>query len=496
MNSEKNSDKKINMPKIESKTDKTDVKAGEKLSQEVKQSNNNGKKGKLKEMFRKFKSQEIASDSTSKGVDKPNNADNSTDKVADNSAKKEKSQSIENPENSNKKEKSSFKEKVNSFGFEFMRTINILLVTLLVLFMTAVGFSAGWLTYEKYGPEIFGGDNDKKETNDSNDNKSEDSAEVSISEDSVVNVVEQSMESVVSIAVSSYTLDKENGVVDNNSNIGSGFIVDEAGLVLTNQHVVADTTADYVVVGPDSEEYEVTDIQRDDVNDIALLKIKVGHESDLKALSLGDSDVLKAGQEVIAIGTPLGEYAGSVTTGVISGLNRSVTTTSGGLFNITQKTFENVIQTDAAVNPGNSGGPLLNSSGEVIGINFATTASADNISFAIPINFVKDRLDEYRKYGKFRHPSLGVSYEPISDYQARFYRNVVAGALVVGLEDGGPADKAGVKKYDIITAIDGESVDSSLRQLVLSHEVGDTVKVSVWRDGEELEFDITLGEAE
>jgi serine protease Do len=126
------------------------------------------------------------------------------------------------------------------------------------------------------------------------------------------------------------------------------------------------------------------------------------------------------------------------------------------VFNITTKSFEDVIQTDAAVNPGNSGGPLLDAGGNVVGINFATTASADNISFAIPINFVKDRLEEYRKYGKFRHPTLGISYEPITESQARFYQNLVAGSLVVGLVADGPADKAGIEKFDIITEVDGK----------------------------------------
>jgi serine protease Do len=137
----------------------------------------------------------------------------------------------------------------------------------------------------------------------------------------------------------------------------------------------------------------------------------------LATLQLGNSDSLKPGQLVIAIGTPLGEYAGSVTTGVVSGLNRSVTAGSQGFWGIA-KTYEDVIQTDAAVNPGNSGGPLLNSSGEVIGVNFATTSVAENISFALPANFVSRRLDEYRKYGKFMKPYLGVEYQMISEQEA------------------------------------------------------------------------------
>jgi len=129
--------------------------------------------------------------------------------------------------------------------------------------------------------------------------------------------------------------------------------------------------------------------------------------TDLSPIDFGDSENIVVGQTVIAIGTPLGDYAGTVTTGVISGLERSVTT-GASWFGETSKDYENVIQTDAAVNPGNSGGPLLNTMGEVIGINFATTTNADNISFALPINVVKNRVEEYITYGKFIKPYLGL----------------------------------------------------------------------------------------
>ena len=204
-------------------------------------------------------------------------------------------------------------------------------------------------------------------------------------ENVVINVVKQSTPSVVSIAISQVTLKRGQGLVDEVSNIGTGFVVDPNGIIVTNQHVVSDTTAKYKVITSDGAEYETVEILRDDGNDVALLKVDA---KNLKALKLGNSDNLAVGQTVIAIGTPLGEYAGSVTTGVISGLGRSVTASSGW-FDSTTKVYENVVQTDAAVNPGNSGGPLINTQGEVIGINFATTANADNISFALPINVVK-----------------------------------------------------------------------------------------------------------
>lgn len=366
----------------------------------------------------------------------------------------------------------------------FAKVVSVFSTFLLVAFMTAVGFFAGWLAYDKFIDE------DDSPTQGASEEKT-----IVVEKSDIVAVVEKSMDSVVSIAVSTASFDPDEGFVDVNSKIGSGFVVDKSGLIITNQHVVSDINADYVVVTNDGEEYTVVDIQRDDVNDIALVKVKLDKDKELKALSLGDSQNLKVGQSVIAIGTPLGEYAGSVTTGVISGLNRSVTTSSGGAFNITTKSFENVIQTDAAVNPGNSGGPLLDGIGSVVGINFATTASADNISFAIPINFVKDRLEEYRKYGKFRHPTLGIAYEPISESQARFYQNLVAGALVVGITADGPADKAGLEKYDIIMEVDGKSVDNNLRVVIMEYEVGEKVTLKVWRDGETKEIAVTLGEA-
>jgi S1-C subfamily serine protease len=374
--------------------------------------------------------------------------------------------------------KTSKKSKVRSpqVAEAFRRKITLLLI----VFMTVVGFFAGWLSYEKFiDKDVVEEPNDSTKTT------------IVVDGDETVNVVAQSMNSVVSIAVNSNTYSETDGVV---SNIGSGFIVDADGLVLTNQHVVSSQNVDYIVVTADGEEYMVEEIQRDDVNDIALLKIKLEDGAKLEAISLGDSDKLNAGQYVIAIGTPLGEYAGSVTTGVVSGLNRSVSTSSGNGFYATQKTFENVIQTDAAVNPGNSGGPLLDGEGLVIGINFATTSGADNISFAIPINFVKDRLEEYRKYGKFRHPSLGVAYETVTPYQARFYKDLVAGALVVGLDENGPAATAGIEKFDVITSINGEDFEGALREVILSHDIGDTLKLSIWRAGEELTIEVELGE--
>jgi len=311
-------------------------------------------------------------------------------------------------------------------------------------------------------------------------------------ENVIINVVEEVSPSVVSIAVSQLTLRSGEGLVDEVSNIGTGFIVDPNGIVITNQHVVSDTSATYKVTTSDGEEYDIVEILRDDSSDIALLKIDA---TSLPCVKLGDSDNLMVGQTVIAIGTPLGEYAGSVTTGVISGLNRSVSTSSGW-FGVTTKTYEQVIQTDAAVNPGNSGGPLISTEGKVVGINFATTANADNISFALPVNTVKRRLEEYRTYGKFIKPYLGVSYRIISEYEAIYYQDVVAGALVITVDPNGPAAEADIQRGDIITKIENEDVGQSLSFTIQSYEVGEEISLEIWREGATQTVKVVLTESD
>lgn len=322
----------------------------------------------------------------------------------------------------------------------------------------------------------------------------QESIELVVTEDekAVIDVVEGSKESVVSVAVTQLSFSAEQGIVDQSANIGTGFIVDSNGLIVTNQHVVSDLEADYVVITSEGDEYDVLDIARDNTNDIAVLKIDA---TELSPLELGDSSSAVVGQTVIAIGTPLGEYVGTVTTGIVSGLDRDVTA-STGWFGSTAKTYEDVIQTDAAVNPGNSGGPLINTSGKVIGVNFATTSGADNISFALPINRVKERVEEYRTYGKFIKPYLGVSYQMISERQAIYYDNVVAGALIVRVDPYGPANEVGIARGDIIIEFGGDAVDESLANMISDYEVGDEVELIVWNNGEERTLTVTLGEQE
>lgn len=269
-------------------------------------------------------------------------------------------------------------------------------------------------------------------------------------------------------------------------NIGSGFIISKDGLVVTNKHVVEETQATYKIITKDDQSYEVQKIFRDPVNDLAILKIEANN---LQSVEMGDSDKLKVGQFVIAIGTALGEFKNTVTTGVVSGLGRGITAGSA-LEGYTER-LDNVIQTDAAINPGNSGGPLLNSSGQVIGINVAIASGGENIGFAIPINIIKEAIDNFNQTGQFDRPFLGIRYQMISQDIA-LMNNVPQGAYIVEVVADGPADEAGVKVGDIITQFNGQKIEDELNKLISQKKVGDEVQLKLWRDGQELEVNVVL----
>lgn len=272
--------------------------------------------------------------------------------------------------------------------------------------------------------------------------------------------------------------------------IGSGFVVD-TGIIVTNKHVVSDTQATYKIIASDNKEYPVKHIYRDPQNDLAILQI----DATLPTIELGDSSALKVGQSVIAIGTALGQFRHTVTTGVISGLGRGISAGDG--FTMAEK-LDNVIQTDAAINPGNSGGPLLNSSGQVIGVNVAVAQGAQNIGFALPINVIKDSLKNFNQTGKFSRPFVGVSYKIISQQEA-LLNDVVAGAYVVSVIPGSSADKAGLKAGDIITSFGGvalnDTENNSLTTLVTKYKVGDTVQVDYIRNRQKFSTPLTLQES-
>ncbi len=274
--------------------------------------------------------------------------------------------------------------------------------------------------------------------------------------------------------------------------IGSGFVVSSDGLIITNKHVVTDTSLSYKVSTSDGKTYDVKQISRDPSNDIAILKIEA---SGLKPVDLGDSAGLEVGQFVIAIGTALGEFRNTVTTGVISGLGRGID--AGSSFQGYVERLDNVIQTDAAINPGNSGGPLLNSAGQVIGINVAVAQGANNIAFSIPINTVKDALSEFKLTGKFPAKAyLGVEYQMLNK-QVALLNQVPEGAYVVNIIAGSPAEKAGILTGDVIYKVDGQSINEEnggLAKIIAGKKVGDNLNIELWRNGETKTLKVTLSD--
>lgn len=281
---------------------------------------------------------------------------------------------------------------------------------------------------------------------------------------------------------------------------GSGFIISSDGMILTNKHVVSTQDAEYTVITSDGKEYKAKVLATDPFNDIALVKIEA---TDLPTVELGDSESLQIGQTVIAIGFALGEYKNTVTKGVISGLARTVTAGSsqGGQ----SETLENIIQTDAAINFGNSGGPLINIAGQVIGVNTAISQEGQLIGFAIPINQAKYAIESVQKEGRVIRPYLGVRYTIINEAIAKANNlSVNYGALIVRGESrtdlaiipGSPADKAGLVENDIILEFNGQKIDqnNTLAKEIQKYHVADEVTLKILNKGEQKEVKITLEE--
>ena len=277
---------------------------------------------------------------------------------------------------------------------------------------------------------------------------------------------------------------------------GSGFIISTDGLILTNKHVVSDTSASYTVITNDGTKYNATVLARDPNQDLAVVKIKA---TGLPTVTLGDSGSLELGQTAIAIGNALGEFTNTVSVGVISGLARTVT--ASGPVSDGQETIQGVIQTDAAINPGNSGGPLLDLRGEVIGINTAIASDAQNIGFAIPINRAKHDITSVTATGQIQTPYLGVRYLAITpDIATQQNLPVNAGALVRGSDQGpavqlkSPAAAAGLQAEDIIISVNGQAVDAThdLATVISGYNVGDTITLVVNRGGKDITLKATL----
>ena len=278
---------------------------------------------------------------------------------------------------------------------------------------------------------------------------------------------------------------------------GTGFIISSDGYIATNKHVVANATKIGVILDDGSTYEDVELIGTDPINDFAIVKIK--DVKDLTPIKIGDSKTTNIGQQVVAIGNALGTYQNSVTSGIISGKGRSLTASDSS--RTTYETLSDMIQTDAAINGGNSGGPLVNAAGEVIGINTAYASQGNNVGFAIPINSVKGIMAGVLKDGKFERAVLGVRYQTITPLIAKEKKlDVTAGAYVKGSNNasavikGSAGDKAGIKDGDIITAVNGTKIGTagSLGSLIGEYAVGDTVKLEVYRDKKYIELNVKL----
>lgn len=312
-------------------------------------------------------------------------------------------------------------------------------------------------------------------------------------ENSVISVSEKVSPSVVAIGVNRRIInpfDPFSTPKTTDSTIGTGFVVSDKGIIVTNKHVVSDPKVKYSVVTKDGQKFEAKSIYRDPILDLAMVQIE---GSNLKAVEIGDSSKLKVGQTAIAIGNALGQFTNTLTTGVISGVGRKVV--AGDPFSGSSESLDNLIQTDAAINPGNSGGPLLNLAGQVIGVNVATTEGAQNIGFAIPINSVKQIVDEFIAKGSVSRPFLGVSYKFISKDVA-ILNEIPQGAYVQDLINGAPAQKAGVKIGDIITKINSLQVnsESTISEQVKNSSIGSQIEITVWREGKQVKVTAILEE--
>jgi 2-alkenal reductase len=266
---------------------------------------------------------------------------------------------------------------------------------------------------------------------------------------------------------------------------GSGVIIDDKGYIITNNHVVSGEKS-LTVIFADGSKADATLVGADATSDLAVLKVN----GKVPAFAqLGDSSALEPGQAAIAIGSPLGDFRGTVTVGVVSALNRRVGQQQG------------LIQTDAAINNGNSGGPLINSLGQVIGINtLVVRASSDGnvaegLGFAIASNVVRDIVAQLISKGSIERPFIGITYQELDPQVATAMNLTVSqGVVVMQVEANSPGGKAGLQENDVVTALDGQKIDADhpLQTILFTHKVGDTVTLTIVRNGKEMQVKLTL----
>jgi serine protease Do len=267
---------------------------------------------------------------------------------------------------------------------------------------------------------------------------------------------------------------------------GSGVIIDDKGYVVTNNHVIEGAKS-LTVFFSDGTKVDATLVGADPATDLAVLKINSRVPA---VVQFGDSSALEPGQAAIAIGSPLGDFRGTVTVGVVSALNRRVGQQQG------------LIQTDAAINNGNSGGPLINTLGQVIGINTLVVRStndgnvAEGLGFAIPSNLVREVANQLISKGRIERPFIGITYQEVDPQSVgNCNLSTTQGVVVTQVEANSPASKAGVQECDVITALDSQQIDAdhSLQTILFTHKVGDNITLSIMRDNKPLQIKLTLG---
>ena len=290
---------------------------------------------------------------------------------------------------------------------------------------------------------------------------------------------------------------------------GTGIIISADGLILTNRHVIPAGATNVTITLSDGTQFNNVQVvgrtSDSDTLDIALLKINDLKGKKLVPAVIGDSAQMQVGDTVVAIGNALGQFQNTVTSGIISGYGRSVQA-GGGSSTSTSENLEDLFQTDAAINEGNSGGPLVNLSGQVIGVNTAIAGNAQNIGFAIPINDITGLIKNYEQTGKFQRPYLGVVYIPVTNDVAQTYNlSTTNGAWIPpasltgqsNIVSGGPADNAGLKEGDIITKVNGTEINQShsLTALLDQTSVGQTVTLTIDRGGKTMDVSVNIGTA-
>lgn len=323
-----------------------------------------------------------------------------------------------------------------------------------------------------------------------------------VEESAMTNAIDQVIPAVVSISVQKTKANQDQELTG-----GTGFIFDKTGLILTNKHVVKRNEADgFTVTLNDKREFTAKILAEDPFDDVAILKIVAGEEGsslpEFPVVKLGDSAGLKLGQKVLVIGNALVKYSNSVAAGIVSALNRDISAYYYD-FKGPSENLSGLIQTDAPVNYGNSGGPLINLQGEVIGMVTALEESAEGIGFAIPVDDLKPSLESFKEFGEIIRPALGVRFVMLDKKQAQeIDPSLSYGALLVSNETGikdavilkSNAYKAGLREGDVILSVNDQvlDVDHSLQSIIKKMKVGDSVKLKVWHQKQEKVLDILL----